>query len=111
MGYKVKRGPTPTNGTIKEMLTGFMKRMIVVLVLIVAMMLVGYFLFQFAYKEVPVFADAADDVSRWFKGFYKEYGIWATVGLILFICISIWAMGEEARKKERRKQAMNEMMK
>ena len=62
VGYKVKRGPTPTNGTMKEMLTGFMKRLIVVFILIVAMGWIGYFLFEIWFKEVPVFADAADDV-------------------------------------------------
>ena len=50
-------------------------------------------------------------MSLWFKGFYAEYGIWATRRVYRFICLSVWAMGEEAGRKERRKQTMNQMMK
>jgi hypothetical protein len=31
--------------------------------------------------------------------------------MIGFICLAVWAFGEEANRKDRRKQAMNEMMK
>ena len=40
-----------------------------------------------------------------------EHGIWATLGFIGFICLAVWALGEEAKRKERRKETMNQMMK
>lgn len=111
LGYKVKRGSTSTENTIKEMLLSFFKRLIVVLFIIALIATAGYFLFQFAYSQYPPFTEAADDVIGWVKDFYAEYGVWATLGLILFVCIAVWALGEEAKKKEQRKQAMKEMMK
>ena len=45
------------------------------------------------------------------KGFMLEHGIWATLGFIGFICLAVWALGEEAKRKERRKETMNQMMK
>lgn len=111
MAYKVKRGSTPTDNTIKEMLIGFIRRIVVVVIVLALMVAIGYFLFKFAYDKFPAFATAADDVIKLIKGFYAEHGLWTTLGMIGFICIAVWALGEEAKKKERRKEAMKEMMK
>lgn len=111
MSYKVKRGSTPTDNSIKEILLNFIKRLVVFVIVLAVMIAIGYFLFQFAYDKFPVFATAADDVLKIVKDFYVEYGLWATLGAIVFICIAVWALGEEMKKKERRKNAMNEMMK
>ncbi|MGO0715748.1 hypothetical protein P5408_024600 (plasmid) [Bacillus subtilis] len=111
MGYKVKRGSISTENTIKDMLLSFFKRLVVAFVILALIAVAGYFLFQFAYTEYPPFAEAADDVISWLKDFYSKHGVWATLGLILFFCIAVWALGEEAKKKEQRKQAMKEMMK
>ncbi|OXT15224.1 hypothetical protein B9K06_22195 [Bacillus sp. OG2] len=111
MGYKVKRGSPSSDSTIKEMLLSFGKRLLGVFLIFLLIILLGYFLFQFAYHQYPPFAEAADDVIGWVKIFYAEHGIWATIGLFMFVCMAVWALGEEAKKKERRKQAMNEMMK
>ncbi|GIN41490.1 hypothetical protein [Heyndrickxia oleronia] len=75
------------------------------------MIVIGYFLFQFAYDKFPAFATAADDVIKLVKSFYAEYGLWATIGAIGFICMAVWALGEELKRKERWKEAMKEMMK
>ena len=111
MGYKVKRGTTSTDYTIKEMLFSFFKRLVVLLIILTLMLVMGYFLFQFFYDKFPVFAVAADDVIAFIKGFYAEHGIWATLGFIGFICLAVWSLGEEARRKEQRKDAMKQMMK
>lgn len=111
MGYKVKRGSTSTENTVKEMLLIFFKRLIVAFIILALIAVAGYFLFQFAYTEYPPFAEAADDVISWLKDFYSKHGVWATLGLFLFVCIAVWALGEEAKRKEQRKQAMKEMMK
>ncbi|MGN7943236.1 DUF4381 domain-containing protein [Virgibacillus sp. 6R] len=111
MGYKVKRGSASSANPIKEILVSLIKRLIGVLIIVALIAVVGYFLFQFAYNQYPPFAEAADDVIGWLKDFYLEYGIWATLGLIIFICISVWALGEEAKRKDRRKEAMKELMK
>ena len=71
----------------------------------------SYFLLRFFYVNFPVFAIAADDVIVFIKGFYAEHGIWATLGFTGFICLAVWAFGEEAKRKERRKETMNQMMK
>ena len=111
MGYKVKRGSSSSgDSTIKDMLLGFLKRLVGLVIILALMIIAGYFLFQFAYDQYPPFAEAADDVLGWLKSFYTEYGIWATLGLILFLCIAVWALGEEAKKKDSRKKAMEEMM-
>ncbi|MFJ7747513.1 hypothetical protein [Peribacillus sp. NPDC097295] len=111
MAYKVKRGTRPADHTIKEMLFRFMKRLLFVLVILIIMFGVGYFLFQFAYDEFPVFASAADDVIMLVKGFYGKHGFWATIGVIGFISLAVWALGEESRRKERRRETMDDMMK
>jgi 4-hydroxybenzoate polyprenyltransferase len=111
VGYKVKRGSTPTESSIKEMLLSFIRRLVVVVIIMAVMVAIGYFLFQFAYDAFPAFAIAADDVVFFVRGFYAEHGIWATLGMLGFICLAVWAFGEEAKRKDRRKQAMNEMMK
>ena len=111
MGYKVKRGSTSSDSPIKEMLVSFVKRIVGFFIILALIALIGYFLFQFAYNQYPPFAEAADDVIGWVKSFYVENGIWATLGLIVFACIAVWAIGEEAKKKERQKEAMKEMMK
>ncbi|MFI9225273.1 hypothetical protein ACIGQ5_22545 [Peribacillus frigoritolerans] len=111
MGYKVKRGSTPTDNSIKEMLLSFIRRLVVFIIGLAVMIAIGYFVFQFAYDKFPAFATAADDVIKVIKGFYAEHGLWATLGAIGFICIAVWAFGEEMKKKESRKNAMNEMMK
>ncbi len=111
VGYKVKRGSTPTGSTIKDMLTAFVRRMIVVIIVLAVMVTIGYVCFQIAYERFPVFADAADDLLSMIKGFYVKHGLWTTLGVISFICIGVWAIGEETNRKERRKDAMNEMMK
>lgn len=111
MGYKVKRGSTPTDNSIKEMLLSFIRRLVVFVIVLAVMIAIGYFLFQFAYDKFPAFATAADDVIKIVKDFYAEYGLWATLGAIGFICIAVWAFGEEMKKKESRKNAMKEMMK
>ena len=59
---------------------------------------------RFFYVNFPVFAIAADDVIVFIKGFYAEHGIWATLGFIGFICLAVWAFGEEAKRKERTKR-------
>lgn len=107
----MKRGTRPADHTIKEMLFGFMKRVLFVLVILVLMFTAGYFVFQFAYGEFPVFASAADDVIMLVKGFYGKHGLWATIGITGFICLAVWALGEEARRKERRRETMDDMMK
>jgi predicted membrane protein len=111
LGYKVKRGSTSKDNTIKEMLVAFFKRLIGMLIIFAIIAAFGYFLFQFAYHQYPPFAKAADDVMGWFKSFYLKHGIWATLGLIVFICIAVWALGEEARRKERQKETIKEMLK
>ena len=111
VGYKVKRGTTSTDNTIKEMLVSFFKRLIALLIVLTVMVGLGYFLLRFFYVNFPVFAIAADDVIAFIKGFYAEHGIWATLGFIGFICLAVWALGEEAKRKERRKETMNQMMK
>lgn len=111
VGYKVKRGSTPTDSSIKEMLLSFIRRIVVVFIVLAVMVAIGYFLFQFSYEKFPAFATAADDVIKIVKDFYAEHGLWATLGAIGFICLAVWAFGEEMKKKESRKNAMNEMMK
>lgn len=111
MGYKVKRGAKGTGSTVKEIVLEFSKKILAVLIIIALIAIVGYFLFYFAYNQYPAFADAADDVIGGVKSFYSKHGIWATLGMIVFVCIAVWAIGEEARKKERQKEAMKEMMK
>ncbi|WP_338473305.1 hypothetical protein R4Z10_21395 (plasmid) [Niallia sp. XMNu-256] len=111
MGYKVKRGTTSTGNTIKEMITSFFKRLIAVLIILTVMVVLGYFLLQFFYANFPVFAIAADDVIAFVKGFYAKHGLWATLGFIGLICLAVWALGEEAKRKERRNEAMKQMMK
>lgn len=111
MGYKVKRGSVSTSNTIKEMLVAFLKRLVVAAIILALMIAMGYFLFQLAYDKVSAFAVAADDVMAFIQDFYAKNGIWATLGLIGFVCVSIWALGEEVRRKEQRKEAMKEMMK
>jgi 4-hydroxybenzoate polyprenyltransferase len=111
VGYKVKRGPTSTDSTIKEMLVSFFKRLVAVFIILAVMVILGYFLFRYFYLQFPVFTIAADDVIAFIKGYYAEHGIWATLGFIGFICIAVWAWGEEAKRKERRKETMNQMMK
>lgn len=111
MGYKVKRGSTPTGSTITEMLASFVRRMIVVIIVLAVMVTIGYVCFQIAYERFPIFADAADDLLSMIKEFYVKHGLWTTLGVISFICIGVWAIGEETNRKERRKDAMNEMMK
>lgn len=70
----------------------------------------AYIGFQIAYSNVPIFAEAADDVISWLGAFYQNYGLWATVGLIIFAIAAIWALGEEAKKRERRKEMTRDMM-
>lgn len=111
MGYKVKRGSNPTDNTIKDMVVGFIKRLIGVVLILALIVVVGYFLFQFMYGRFEPFREAADDVISWVSVFYKENGVWATLGVIVLVCVATWAVGEEAKKKERRKKAMEEMMK
>ncbi|PPA68686.1 hypothetical protein [Jeotgalibacillus proteolyticus] len=111
MGYKVKRGSSSTDSGIKDMFHGFFRRLIVTLVIFALIVVAGYFAFQFAYDRFSPFAAAADDVLAWIKVFYAEHGVWATLGLFAAVCIGVWAIGEESRKKDRRKQAVNEMMK
>lgn len=111
MGYKVKRGKVSNDYSIKEMLFRFFKRFVVVLIILSLMVVMGYFLLQFFYDRFPVFAVAVDDISTFIKGFYSENGIWATLGLLVFICIGVWALGEELKRKERRKGAMKQMTK
>lgn len=111
MGYKVKRGSVSTNDTIKDMLSAFFKRLVVAVIILVLMAAIAYFFFQFAYDKVPAFAVAADDVIAFIQDFYAKNGILATLGLIGFVCVSIWALGEEVRRKEQKKEAMREMMK
>ncbi|UNJ81123.1 hypothetical protein [Metabacillus dongyingensis] len=101
MGYKVKRGSTPTESSIKEMLLSFIKRLAVVMIIMAVMAAIGYFLFQFAYDAFPAFAAAADDVVFFVRGFYAEHGVWATLGMFGFIFIAVWAFGEEAKRKDR----------
>jgi 4-hydroxybenzoate polyprenyltransferase len=93
------------------MLLNFIRRLVVAIIILALMVAIGYFLFQFAYDKFPAFAVAADDVIDFVKGFYAKNGIWATLGLIVFVCMAVWALGEEAKRKERRKEAMKEMMK
>lgn len=111
VGYKVKRGPTSTDSSIKDMIVSFFKRLIAVLIVLALMVILGYFLFRYFYLHFPVFTVAADDAIAFIKGFYAENGIWATLGFIGFICIAVWALGEEAKRKERRKETMNQIMK
>ena len=105
MGYKVKRGTTSTDNTIKEMLVSFFKRLVALLIILTRN---GWywviFFFDFSMINFPVFAIAADDVIAFIKGFYAEHGIWATLGFIGFICLAVWALGEEAKRKERTKR-------
>lgn len=105
MGYKVKRGSTPTENSIKEMLLSLIKRLAVVMSIMAVMVAIGYFLFQFAYDAFPAFAAAADDVVFFVREFYVEYGVWTTLGMFGFICLAVWAFGEEAKRKDRQKQA------
>lgn len=111
MGYKVKRGSTANDNSIKEMLLGFIRRLVVFVIVLALMITIGYFVFQFAYDKFPVFSTAADDVISYVKSFYARHGVWTTVGLFVIICIAVWALGEEAKRKEQRKEAMKEMMK
>lgn len=111
LGYKVKRGSAGSENVIGGMLVGFLKRLVGTLIILMIIGAVGYFLFQFAYNQYPPFAEAVNDVIGWLKSFYSKNGIWATLGLIIFLCIAVWAFGEEMQRKERRKQAMKEMMK
>ncbi|MDR0140139.1 hypothetical protein RFW18_20460 [Metabacillus idriensis] len=111
MGYKVKRGSTPTDSSIKEMFLSFMRRLAATVIIMAVMAAIGYFLYQFAYNAFPAFAIAADDVTKFVKGYYHEHGVWATIGMAGFICLAVWAFGEEAKRKDRQRQAMNEMMK
>lgn len=111
MGYKVKRGSPSSENIIKEVFLSFAKRLIEVFLIFLLISSLGYFLYQFAYDQYPPFAEAADDVIEWVKFFHAKHGIWATIGLFVFVCIAVWALGEEVKKKERRKEAMKEMMK
>lgn len=111
MGYKVKRGSTPTDGSIKEMFLSFIRRLMAFVIIMAVMAAIGYFLYQFAYDTFPAFALAADDVAQFVRGFYNEHGVWTTLGMVGFICLAVWAFGEEAKRKDRQRQAMNEMMK
>lgn len=106
MGYKVKRGSSATNHTIKEMLLGFFRRLLVVVIVSAVMVAIAYFLLHLAYVKFPVFATAADQVLKLIKDFYIEHGLWATIGVFIFICIAVWALGEELKRKERKKEAV-----
>jgi magnesium-transporting ATPase (P-type) len=112
LGYKVKRGSTSTTDlSIKNMLLNFFKRVIVALV-ILALIVVGcYFLFQFLSSQFPEFSKASEDVIKFVKDFYEKYGLWATIGGIIFVCLAVWALGEELKRKDRQKDAMKHMMK
>lgn len=112
LGYKVKRGSSATTEfSIKNALLNFVKRVVVVLIVLALVILVGYFVFQFLSSQFPEFAKASDDVIKIVKDFYAEHGLWATIGGLAFVCIAVWALGEELRRKERKKEAMKEMMK
>lgn len=111
MGYKVKRGSGSSEPIIREFLLSFLKRLMALLIVLGLIIGVGYFLLKLAYDRFPAFQAAADDVMGWVQRFYVEHGIWATTGVIIFICLGVWAMGEETRRKERRRESMNELMK
>ncbi|KML32372.1 hypothetical protein ABER02_18265 [Rossellomorea marisflavi] len=111
MGYKVKRGSGSSQPVIREFVLSVLKRLIGLLVVVGLMAGVGYLLLRMAYHRYPAFQAAADDVLGWVQGFYADHGIWATIGIILFVCLAVWAIGEEARRKERRRESMKEMMK
>jgi len=102
VGYKVKRGSSAANHTIKEMLLGFFKRFLVVVIVLTVMVAIAYFLLHLAYEKFPVFATAADQVIKLIKDFYVENGLWTTIGVFVFICIAVWALGEELKRKERK---------
>lgn len=111
MAYKVKRGKNPTGGTLKEMLVSFARNLTFVLIIMSAIGAAGYFLLQFAYDTYPPFAKASDDVIYTVQSFYREHGLWTTAGMFLFICLCVWAFGEESRRRDDRREAMKEMMK
>ncbi|EIJ79677.1 hypothetical protein MGA3_15016 [Bacillus methanolicus MGA3] len=41
---------------------------------------------------------------RWLKGFYKVHGVWATIGLIVFVCIVVWMFGKKPSGKSAEKK-------
>jgi predicted membrane protein len=109
--YKVKRGSTFFDKTITEWIGSLFKRLFVTLLLFALLAGLGFFLFRVAYARVPAFADAADQVLIYIKKIYAIYGLGATFGFIVFVCLCVWAMGEEAKRKGRQKETMNHTMK
>jgi large-conductance mechanosensitive channel len=113
LAYHVKRGgEQKVPGTsFKGILVSMIKRLMVVLIIMALISGLAYIGFQIAYSNVPIFAEAADDVIAWLGAFYQHYGLWATVGLIIFAIAAVWALGEEAKKRERREEMTRDMMK
>lgn len=101
MAYKIKRGSVSADQTIKNMLMDFLKRLSGTILILALIAVACYLLFRFAY-QFPPFAEAADDVIGWLKVFYRENGVWATLGLIAFVCVGVWMLGEESRRKDDR---------
>lgn len=112
MAYNIKRGgEQKAPGTsIKDMLVRVAKRLLVALIIMVLIGGIAYFGLLVVYNNVPVFAEAANDVLGWLSSFYQDYGIWATLGLILFIAAAVWALSEEARRRERRREMTKDIM-
>lgn len=111
VGYKVKRGARPTDSSIKEIVRKGIQRLAFFLIMVAVSGVFLYFAYQYAYHHLDPFREAADDVWTWIHVFYAKHGVWATVGLVVAILMAIWALGEEGRRRDRRKEAMKEMMK
>ena len=112
MAYKVRRGKSESSkNAIKETIQSMGVYAVSVVVIVASIGFIGYLLFNWAYHEYPPFAESADSVIQWIEGFYNKFGIWKTLVLIVAVVIGVWAIGEESKRKERRKEAMKEFTK
>ncbi|WP_221568661.1 hypothetical protein [Alkalihalobacillus sp. TS-13] len=107
MSYKIKRG-SPER-TTSGMFSNFLKRFMVSIIILTIMLLTAGILLWMAYSIFPLFAEAVDSVIRWINELYKEHGIWTTIGIILFILVAIWALGEEVQRSEHRREMLRHM--
>jgi predicted membrane protein len=108
----VKRGgEQKTSGTtFEDMVLNVVRRFLVFLSILTLFGVLAYIGFKITYRNVPIFAEASDDVIAWLSVFYQHYGLWATIGVIIFAVAAVWALGEEAKKRERRKEMTRDMM-
>lgn len=107
MGYNVKDDHPGIGGVLKGLLARFIK--LVVFAVLGCGLLYG--LFAFLYHQFPEVQHAMDQLIALFRPIYDQYGIWAVLGVIVFVIAAVWALGDELRRKERRREMTREMMK